>query len=104
MWRAFGNNPARVGLVLNIPWYSESAIAAELSFSPIGVTEPEIYKLIQKITESITANSVFLRSVDRQIIIGQVFQLLVSAVTCHKASGRSGNGEVFIVLAGVLQP
>jgi hypothetical protein len=88
MWRAFGGNAARVAFVFNIPWSSGGGQALNLMFSPVAyLTENETHAVIYKVIENIAENHDFLRSVDRQTIVGSVFNMLIAGVTCLKHEG-----------------
>jgi hypothetical protein len=88
MWRAFGGGPARVGIVISVPWFSGAALALKLMFSPVaylGETEAvaSIYQTLVKIRE----NCDFLKSLDRCLIVSHVFWMLLAGVTCIKHEG-----------------
>jgi hypothetical protein len=88
MWRAFGNNAARVGLVFRIPKFSGGAAALNLMFSPVAyLTETEVHNVIGRVITNIETNADFLRSLDRQVIVTFVFQMLLAGVTCLKHEG-----------------
>jgi hypothetical protein len=88
MWRAFGGNTARVAIVVSIPKYSGAAISMNLLFSPVAyLREDEVYEVINEIIENVGENYEFLSTVDRQIILGTVFNMLLASVTCLKHEG-----------------
>jgi len=88
MWRAFGNNSARVGLVFRIPKFSGGAAALSLFFSPVAyLTETEVHNVIGNVITNIEADADFLRSIDRQVIVNNVFVMLLAGVTCLKHEG-----------------
>jgi hypothetical protein len=88
MWRAFGNTAARVGLVFRIPKFSGGAAALNLMFSPVAyLTETEVHNVIGNAIANIQANAEFLRNVDRQVIVNNVFAMLLAGVTCLKHEG-----------------
>ena len=88
MWRAFGNNSARVGLVVRIPNFSGGAAALNLMFSPVAyLTETEVHNVISNVITNIETSADFLRSVDRQVIVAYVFSMLLAGVTCLKHEG-----------------
>jgi hypothetical protein len=95
MWRAFGNSATpRVGAVIRIPKVSGGAIALNLIFSPVAYsTEAETHDVINSVIKKITANIEFLKSVDRQIILGTVFNMLVIGVACLKHEGFAEERE-----------
>src|SRR5262249_33919387 len=91
MWRAFGGQTARVAIVLRIPWYSAALQALSLIIGPVAYLPEE--DAPQAIMENVIANLrendnvQFLRSLDRQMVVGAVFNMLVEAVTCLKHEG-----------------
>jgi K+-transporting ATPase A subunit len=57
MWRAFGNDTSKVGIVFRIPKFSGAAIALSLMFSPVAyLSEAEIHGLIYRVIDSINNN------------------------------------------------
>jgi hypothetical protein len=95
MWRAFGNSAApRVAAVIRIPKFSGGAIALNLIFSPVAyLTEAETHDVIRNVISNIAANIDFLKSVDRQTIVGAVFTMLLAGVTCLKHEGFAEERE-----------
>jgi hypothetical protein len=88
MWRAFGHASARVALVFRIPKFSGGAAALNLLFSPVAyLTETEAHNVIGDTIKNIQADVDFLRGVDRQVIINNVFVMLLAGVTCLKHEG-----------------
>jgi len=88
MWRAFGNNTARVALVMKIPWFSGATDALNLMFSPVSyLNDDEVHEVMNGVIKNIEMNVDFLGSVDRQIVIGSVFTMLWTGVTCLKHEG-----------------
>ncbi len=85
MWRAFSNNVARVALVFRIPKFSGGAAALNLIFSPVAyLTEIEVHSVISNVIQNIKTNADFLWNIDRQMIIGYVYTMLLAGVTCLK--------------------
>jgi hypothetical protein len=88
MWRAFGGRSARVALVFRVPFYSKGAEQLNLIFSPVAyMDENQVHSEIYKVIENIKSNTEFLRSLDREMIIGQIYQMLLAAVACLKHDG-----------------
>jgi hypothetical protein len=88
MWRAFGGNAPRVALVFKLPWESTGGIALNLLFSPVAyLTEEEAHATIHQVIDNIKENAGFLRSYDRQLIVTNVFTMLLAGVTCLKHEG-----------------
>jgi hypothetical protein len=88
MWRAFGNNSARVALVIRVPAQSGGAIALNLMFSPVTyLTEAEVHGVMNDVVKNVEANAGFIASVDRAVIVNNVFTMLLAGVTCLKHEG-----------------
>lgn len=88
MWRAFGGQPSRVALVLNIPWQSTGAWALNLLFSPVSyLSQQEAFNNIEQVTKNIEENCEFLQHQNFDVITMQVFNLLLESVTCFKHEG-----------------
>lgn len=89
MWRAFGSgNAARVALVLRVPNFSAGSAELNLLFSPVAyLQEQEVHAVIEMVIQNINSNCEFLRSVDRQSIVGTVFNMLMAGVVCLKHEG-----------------
>jgi hypothetical protein len=88
MWRAFGKSSTRVALVFNIPWSSTSGFALNVMFSPVAyLAEDQVHGVIREVVNNIETNTDFLCSVDREKLVGIVFNMLLAAVTCLKHEG-----------------
>ncbi|HXM22772.1 MAG TPA: hypothetical protein VN948_16055 [Terriglobales bacterium] len=81
-------NTARVAVVFKVPRFSEGALVLKLLFSPVSyLSEDEVHAVIQEVIDNFGPNRDFLRSIDRQVVIGTVFNMLLAAVTCLKHEG-----------------
>jgi hypothetical protein len=88
MWRAFGGTFARVALVFRVPFYSGGPEQLNLMFSPVAyMNQIQFHAAINTVIENIKAAADFLRTLDRQMIIAQVFTMLLTGVTCVKHEG-----------------
>lgn len=88
MWRAFGNITARVAIVFSVPWFSAGALALNLSLNPVAyLNEAEVHAEINTVIKNIQENCDLLRSIERDHIVGSVFNMLVANVTCVKHKG-----------------
>jgi hypothetical protein len=88
MWRGFGGTAPRIAIVLKVAWEPTHGAALSLLFSPVAyLTEDEIYKTIQQVMKNVSDASGFLRGCDRKIIVSNVLQMLLAAVTCLKHEG-----------------
>jgi hypothetical protein len=88
MWRAFGGNTARVAIVVKIPLSLRDGGAFSLIFSPVAyLTEGEVQEQFREIVRNVGQNLEFLKSMGRQKVINNVFNMLVAGVTCLKHEG-----------------
>jgi hypothetical protein len=105
MWRAFGGSTARVALVIKLPWFSGGADALNVIFSPVAyLTEDEAHAVIYTVIKNIGTNCDFLRSVDRQTIVGTVFTMLRAGVICLKHEGFREELEWRAIFSPALRP
>ena len=105
MWRAFGGNTARVGLVFNVPARSTGAEALNLIFSPVAYfKDADADQMIPQVIRNISANIPFLKSVERQQIVNWVFSMLLIGVTCVKHQGFREEKEWRVVHCPNLYP
>ena len=95
MWRAFGGSGVpRVAIVIRIPIFSGAAVPLNLMFSPVAYfTEPQTDDELKRVTGNIEANVDFLKSVDRQRLVGTVFNTLLAGVACLKHEGFAEERE-----------
>jgi len=88
MWRAFGGNAARVAIVLKVPWFSAGTTALNVTFNPVAyLTNNEVHNAMGDVIKNIHTDSDFLRSIARSVLVGMVFNMLVTGVTCLKHEG-----------------
>jgi hypothetical protein len=88
MWRAVGNNTARVALIFRIPRLSEGPKALDLVFSPVAyLTEEKVHTVMSDVIKNIESNVDFLQSIGHQKLIEAVFVMLRAGVTCLKHEG-----------------
>src|SRR5437773_729488 len=88
MWRAFGSSPARVALAFRIPKMSGGSLALNLLFSPVTyLTEDEARDVFDEVSASVEKSTDFLRSVNREIVLGTIFIMLMAATVCLKHEG-----------------
>jgi hypothetical protein len=94
MWRAFGGITARVAIVVRIPKFSQVSTKLSLIFSPVSYfSEREGHEVILAAIKNIEDNCDFLRTIERENIVRQVFSMLLSFVTCLKHEGFSEERE-----------
>jgi Protein of unknown function (DUF2971) len=88
MWRAFGGTLARVALVFRVPEYSGGAEQLNIMFGPVAyMNEKEVHETLSTVIENISANENFLRTLDKQVVVANIFQMLLFGVTCLKHEG-----------------
>jgi len=105
MWRAFGNNPARVAIVLKIPWFSVGARALNIMFGPVAyLTNDQAHKEMYAVIENIHKNCDFLRTVERQRIVDIVFNMLVVQAVCSKHEGFKEEQEWRAIYSPNMRP
>lgn len=94
MWRAFGNHPSRVAIVIRVPDFSGALQALNIIFSPVAyLTEKEVRDNFRDISNNIAREAEFLRTFDDNQIIRFVFTMLFAGVTCLKHEGFSEERE-----------
>jgi hypothetical protein len=88
MWRAFGGANPRVALVFRVPWYTGTARALNVIFSPVAYfRDDEVEAEIHAVIRNINNHADFVRSTDRVQVISTVFSMLVAGVVCLKHEG-----------------
>lgn len=98
MWRTFGANAARVGIVLNVPAQSRGAEAMKLIFSPVAYfKDNEAERLVSEVITNIKTNGEFLKTINQQEMIGWIFTMLLIGVTCVKHEGFKEEKEWRVV-------
>jgi hypothetical protein len=94
MWRGFGGTSGRVALVFQVPVFPEVAEALNLTFSPVAyMNEEKVHVSMNTVIDNIKANAEFLQTLDRQVILGWLFLMLLVGVTCVKHAGFSEEKE-----------
>lgn len=105
MWRAYGGSSARVAIVFSVPWYTEASKALNISFNPVAYLEKDdVHTEINPVISNVLENREFLSSVDRTILLGSVFNMLLAGVTCLKHEGFSEEREWRILYTPKLRP
>lgn len=105
MWRSFKSNVARVALVFSIPWHTGAADALNIMFSPVAyLDERQVNAVIDDVINNVRANGDFLRTVDREQIIGFVFTMLLAGMTCLKHEGFREEREWRAVYTPKMRP
>jgi hypothetical protein len=89
MWRAFGGGTAtRVGIVFSIPYMTLSPIALGLAFSPVAYLPPAgVCKVIDEVVANVQTERAYLQTLQRDVLVRMIFQMLVSGVVCLKHEG-----------------
>ena len=105
MWRAFGNTPAKVALVFNVPARSLAAQTIQFEFNPVNYfKKDEEEQLITEVIKMVEINIHFLRTLDAQKIEDWIFNMLLLAVTCTKHEGFLEESEWRLVYFPQLYP
>lgn len=100
MWRAYGGNSARVAIVFSIPWFTGASAGLNIMFSPVAyLKKDEVYAEINAVINNVQINRKFLSSVDRPMLLGTVFNMLVAGVTCLKHEGFGEEREWRVLYA-----
>lgn len=88
MWRSFGGNLARVGIVFSIPKFSGGTFALNVLFSPVAyLTNASAYELLDGIIENVRTNRDFLCTVNQEQLVRTVYIMLLAGVVCLKHEG-----------------
>lgn len=88
MWRAFGGAIGKVAIVFRVPYYSGGAEQLNLMFSPVAyLNETQVHEAVHAVIKNIENEAEFLQTLDRQIVISWVFNMLLAGATCIKHEG-----------------
>jgi len=88
MWRAFGGRLPKVAIVIRVPFHSSGAQQLNILFSPVAyLNQQEVHATANAVIENIKTSADFLRALDREVVIGNIFAMLLGAVTCVKHEG-----------------
>jgi len=88
MWRAFGANPARVAIVLNVPSDSLASFALGITFSPVAyLSESAAHNVVDNVIKNVECDCVFLQGVQRPVLVETVFRMLLAGAVCLKHEG-----------------
>ncbi len=105
MWRAYGGSSARVAIVLNVPWYTGAGEKLNISFSPVEYPAAgAVHATINAVIDNVLENHEFLSTVDRNILLGTVFNMLLAGVTCLKHEGFREEREWRVLYSPKLRP
>lgn len=87
MWRAFGQGP-RVAIVLRPPIDTSKADPLNVVFSPVAYLEQDdVSNVFLSVTDAITKNLSFLRSLKRESIVDALFRTFLASALCLKHPG-----------------
>lgn len=104
MWRAFGGNSARVGLILNVPEQSPGADAMRLNFCPVSYFKNEEAWLIPEVVNQMTKNTDYLKSIAAEEIKNWIFSMLLVNVAAVKHEGFREEREWRVIHSPDLYP
>lgn len=105
MWRAFGGNVARVGIVLNVPLYTMATQPLNLLFSSVAyLSEDLTHRVFLEVIDNINKNCDYLKTVDRKAIVVIIFAMLLAGVVCLKHEGFREEREWRVIYAPKRSP
>jgi hypothetical protein len=105
MWRAFGGNTARVAFVFKVPYMSSVAEALQIMFSPVAYLPKEgVHGVIREVVENVVSQRDFLQSIERPLLVGMTFAMLLAGVTCLKHEGFQEEREWRVIHSPKRQP
>jgi hypothetical protein len=92
MWRAFGGNAGSVALLFRVPWYKEELYAGiralNVVWGPVRYGEnDEFKKEFETILENISRHHDLLTSLDNQLIVRYLLNMLLFNTVCSKHPG-----------------
>ena len=100
MWRAFGATPARVAIVLAIPWYTGAAEALGVGLFPVAYhNDVDASADFERIIQNVNENVEFLRSLQLDELRNWIFLLFQTAAVCSKHPGFREEREWRVVYA-----
>ena len=100
MWRAFGGNVARVGIVLNVPLYTMATQPLNLLFSSVAyLSEDLTHKVLLEVIQNVTMNCNYLKTVDRKSVVMVIFAMLLAGIVCLKHEGFHEEREWRVIYA-----
>ena len=77
----------------------------KVMFSPVAyLREEEARGIMLEVVKNVRDRDDYLRSVDRQYVLGSVFNMLVAAVTCLKHEGFHEEREWRVIYAPLRSP
>lgn len=105
MWRAFARTSARVALVFKFPIIPGFAQPLRLLLSPVAYFTPEELSLeLAAVKDSVIANAEYLRSLDRNIVVGFALFMLLLGVVCLKHDGFKEEREWRMIYSPIRLP
>lgn len=90
MWRAFGTGSPgpKVAIVLTPPAFSKSLASLEVSFSPVSyISSGKTSEILDEVRDNVDDQVSYLQQAGRETVVANIFQMLLSAVTCVKHDG-----------------
>lgn len=103
MWRAYSEATGVALVVNNKPFLTENT-ALKAYASPVAyLGDGEFAKEFEKMRSQIDAEADFIRAIDRQVIVANVFQMLKYAALCTKHPGFSEEREWRVIYCPALE-
>ena len=85
MWRAFGGTAARVAIVVKVQLATGVNTALNAVLSPVGYfTDDLVAQELDAVADGVRTNRDFLRGLDRNYVLGSIFEMLTTSVVCLK--------------------
>ena len=105
MWRAFAAAPGKVAFIFKVPSVSPGAKKLNLTFNPVAyLSHNEACAVLEEVIQNVTAETTFLKSLDRQLIVNIVVGMFVTFVTCLKHQAFAEEREWRAIYSPDLQP
>jgi hypothetical protein len=106
MWRAFGGGATpRVALVVKIPLEFASNQPLNAILNPVGYfTDEDVAREFNSVAENVRSNRDFISKLGHQILVSNVFSLLVMGTICLKHEGFVEEKEWRIVYSPKRMP
>jgi len=105
MWRAFGGNMTRIGIVLSVPYDSLSILPLKIIFSPVAyLSESAAHKDLEEVIANVRANRDCLQAIGHDALVKLVFLSFLFRVVCLKHEGFHEEKEWRAIYAPKLAP
>ena len=104
MWRAFGNSPTRVAIVLKVPWKTSATDKLKVMFSPVVYApEAEVFGSLRQVAENIRREAEFLKTVSADQVQLWFFAMIFVYMSCLKHEGFHEEREWRAIYSPIFQ-